>query len=115
MHDDCECVTLGAESDWFINAPEYRNCFWRWVAEKSLPNGEMKPLFQHEIAEFLECSPTKVHFTIKESVEKLKQSEYLPYLAEALSGDVQSESGSDGPNLDAIFESVDGGDDGSQE
>lgn len=82
MSDECECTLKGTESPWFVHSSEHRNCFWRWIADRSLPNGEMKALYQHEIAELEGCSPTKVHFTIKEAVEKLKKSAYLPYIVE---------------------------------
>lgn len=91
MRDDCECTLKGTQSPWYVNSPEHRNCFWRYVSDRSLPNGEMKPLYQHEIADLEGCSPTKVHFTIKEAVEKLKKSDYLPYIIE---GSILAEDGS---------------------
>lgn len=67
---------------WWINSPDNDNSFWKWVKKRSYPDGHMDPLMQNEIAELLGCSSTKVHFILKEAMEKLRKSKHLHILAD---------------------------------
>lgn len=57
---------------WYINSQQDHYCFWTWVRRVSDSEGFMDPLLQHEIAEFLGCSGSKLNQTYKEALEKLK-------------------------------------------
>lgn len=90
-----------APCPWSINSKEHNYCFWRYVRDNSLPNGQMRPLLQNEISQLLGCSPTKVHFTEKEAKQKLKDSGQLETLVQLITG---SESGSDDQDLNQIVD-----------
>lgn len=56
---------------WFINSPEHGNCLWRYIQDKSGPDGSMPELVQSQIANLLGWSNTKTHFAIKEATAEL--------------------------------------------
>lgn len=90
LKPECELSRLAAQkkSDeeggcpWWINSPENNYSFWTWCRKRSYEDGYMDPLMQNEIAQLLGCSSTKVHFILKEAIEKLKQSKHLHILAD---------------------------------
>lgn len=55
----------------------------------------MDSLLQNEIAELLSCSSTKIHFVVKEGIQKLKESQDLGELTEF------SADGGDGDDVSA--------------
>lgn len=65
-------ITREPENEWWIDSPEDNYCFWQWVQRNSTPDGKMEPMQQNEIAKLFGCSPTKIHFIIKEALNKLK-------------------------------------------
>jgi hypothetical protein len=98
------CETKGAEGcPWSINSGEHNYCFWKWVRANSLPNGQMRPLLQNEIAQLDNCSPTKIHFTEKDAKAKLKESGHLDTLVNLLSG---NESGSDDSEVNSLVDQI---------
>lgn len=91
---------------WWVNSKEHNYCFWRWLKDKSTPDGKMDPLLQNEIAKLFGCSSTKVHFILKEALESLKKSEYLEILAEYVGEDTPEVRGA-GVSLDSHISSYD--------
>jgi hypothetical protein len=73
------------------------------VRANSLPNGQMRPLLQNEIAQLDNCSPTKIHFTEKDAKAKLKESGHLDTLVNLLSG---NESGSDDSEVNSLVDQI---------
>lgn len=65
-------ITREPDNEWWIDSKEDNYCFWQWLARNSSPDGRMEPLQQNEIAKLFGCSPTKIHFIIKEAINKLK-------------------------------------------
>lgn len=80
------------ENPWWINSEEDMYDFWVWVDRNSTPDGKMEPLQQSEIAKLLGCSPKKVHFIIKEAIEKLKENNLHLLLLEHLKEDPTGEA-----------------------
>lgn len=56
---------------WWINSEEHHYCFWRYVQDKSSPEGAMPELVQSELASLFGWSNTKTHFVLKEAIEEL--------------------------------------------
>ena len=73
-------VVKEAACEWYIESKRDNYCFWNFVKRKSDPDGNMRPMLQSEIAEMFGCSPTKIHFIIKEAMQKLKDNGSLDYL-----------------------------------
>lgn len=103
-NEECDLGKASAEMksdaeppcEWWVNSKEHHYCFWRYIQDVSLPDGRMDPLLQNEIAQLLGCSSTKIHFILKEGLEKLKKSEYLEILADYHGGgDPDSGTGTD--------------------
>lgn len=96
--DDSEC-------DWWVNSPQYGNCFWTYVNSKSGPDGSMPELVQAEIAELMGWSNTKTHFTMKQAmvelIETLKVNNARDLLIQ------EHESLVDIPNIDSLVGSED--------
>lgn len=67
---------------WGVNSREHHYCFWKYVQEKSAPNGEMDQLMQDEVAKLLDWSSTKVHFMVRSAIKRIKCSKYVRVLAE---------------------------------
>lgn len=88
--------------EWSVNSKEHNYCFWRWIQDNSLPNGKFESLTQNETAALIGGPPNKVQATVKEALEKLKKSEYLPLLAEYNGGTGDSDAG-DGADWDKIL------------
>lgn len=65
-------ITKEPENPWWIDSPEHGYCFWTWLKDKSFADGKMEPMQQGEIAKLFGCSATKIHFIIKEAIEKIK-------------------------------------------
>lgn len=59
---------------WYIDAPEYNNCFWQYVKAVSAPDGSMPELVQSEIAKLLGWSNTKTHFMLKQAMLELTEA-----------------------------------------
>lgn len=74
-----------AECPWWINSPEYNNCFWTFVKEKSGPDGSMPELVQSEIAELMGWSNTKTHFMLKQAMAELIEALKANHANELLS------------------------------
>lgn len=81
--------------EWWVNSKEHHYCFWRYIQDVGLPNGKMDPLLQNEIAGLLGCSSTKIHFILKEGLEKLKKSEYLDILSDYNQSETELDAGID--------------------
>jgi len=79
-----------ASCEWYIESERDNYCFWSFIKRKSDPEGNMRPMLQSEIAEKFGCSPTKIHFIIKDAMKKLKDNGYLEYLRQ-LSDNIPNE------------------------
>lgn len=73
-------VITEPEDEWWINSKEDHYCFWEYVRKNSQPDGTMEPLLQSEIAELFGCSSTKVHFMLKEAMDRLTTDENMQIL-----------------------------------
>lgn len=63
--DDCRCRKNPEE--WFVNAPEYFNCFWTYLEYNSYPHT------LQQIATLLGMSISAVTNTEKKALKKLKK------------------------------------------
>lgn len=72
------------QDEWWINSKGHNFCFWSYLRDKSQPDGTMEPLLQSEIAELFGCSSTKVHFMLKEAMDKLMSEENMKILQNLL-------------------------------
>lgn len=72
------------QDEWWINSKEHNFCFWSYLREKSQPDGTMEPLLQSEIADLFGCSSTKVHFMLKEAMDKLMAEDNMQILQNLL-------------------------------
>lgn len=96
----CGLITMGVqgritkepENPWWIDSPEHGYCFWRWLQDKSTPDGKMEPMQQGEIAKLFGCSATKIHFIIKEAIQKIKAKGLDEVLVDYASSDPQNEA-----------------------
>lgn len=82
QRDDNGKITKEPSCDWYIESERDNYCFWSFIRRRSDPDGNMLPMLQSEIAAMFGCSPTKIHFIIKDALQKLKDNGYLEYLAE---------------------------------
>lgn len=73
-------VTQEPTDEWWINSQKNHYCFWSYVRENSQPDGTMEPLLQSEIADLFGCSSTKVHFMLKEAMDRLTSEENMKIL-----------------------------------
>lgn len=67
-------VTSEGECPWWINSPEHNYCFWKYIHDKSTPDGAMQELVQADLAKLFGWSNTKTHFAIKEALKELVQA-----------------------------------------
>lgn len=98
-------VTKEPECPWWIDSPEHNYCFWSYVRANSSPDGQMEPMMQNEIAKMLGCSSTKIHFILKEAIEKIKKGPYAHILEDFADG-LDSKGEAPEPYLDAIESST---------
>lgn len=56
---------------WWINSKLHHYCFWRYIQDKSGPDGVMNELVQSELAELFGFSNTKTHFVLKQAIEEV--------------------------------------------
>jgi hypothetical protein len=68
------------KDEWWINSLENQYCFWSYIKSKSHVDGTMEPLLQSEIADLFGCSSTKVHFMLKEAMDKLMSEDNMKIL-----------------------------------
>lgn len=73
-------VVTEPADEWWINSKEHQFCFWTYVREMSQIDGTMEPLLQSEIAKLFGCSSTKVHFMLKEAMERLMSQDNMKIL-----------------------------------
>lgn len=66
--------------EWWINSKDHHFCFWTFIQANSQQDGTMEPLLQSEIAELFGCSSTKVHFMLKEAMDRLTSEENMQIL-----------------------------------
>jgi hypothetical protein len=66
---------------WSINSAVDNYCFWTWLRRRSDEDGFMEPVLQHEMADLLGSSGTKLHASYKEALAKMKE---LPEFADLL-------------------------------
>jgi len=59
--------------EWWINSEDHNFCFWKFIWDRSKNSGNMEPLLQSEIAKLFDCSSTKVHFILRDALEKLQK------------------------------------------
>lgn len=80
---------------WWLNSPNHNFCFWRYLKDKSDPNGVMKELSQSELASLFGWSDTKTHFMLKQAIVDLTEAMKLHGAADLLQdleeGDPDSE------------------------
>lgn len=79
---------------WWIASAEHDYCFWRYIKDKSSPDGSMKELVQSELAALFGWSNTKTHFMLKQAMAELTEALKL-YGAIDLLQDIDAEE-SDG-------------------
>lgn len=79
-----ERVLQEPQDEWWINSRDHNFCFWSYLRDKSQPDGTMEPLLQSEIADLFGCSSTKVHFMLKEAMDKLMSDENMKILQNLL-------------------------------
>lgn len=72
------------KDEWWINSAEHNYCFWSFLKSRSQPDGTMEPLLQSEIADLFGCSSTKIHFMLKEALDKLMAPENMKILQSLL-------------------------------
>lgn len=60
------------ECKWWINSPKHNYCFWRYIQDKSNPDGVMPELPQSELARLFGWSNTKMHLAVKDAMVELK-------------------------------------------
>lgn len=60
------------ECPWWIDSPEHNYDFWNFVRDRSDESGNMDFLYHYQIADYFGCSATKIHFILKEALEKLR-------------------------------------------
>ena len=70
------------DCEWWIDSAEHNYCFWNYVQANSAPDGRMDPMMQNDIAKMLGCSSTKIHFILKEALEKIRNGPYAYILEE---------------------------------
>lgn len=66
-------VSVDPQCEWWINSPKHHYCFWKYIQEKSNPDGSMNELLQSDLAKLFGCSSTKIHFLLKEAMQQLKE------------------------------------------
>lgn len=67
-------ITSDPECEWWINSEKHGYCFWRYIRDKSKPDGSMKELLQSDLAVLFGCSSTKIHFILKEAMKELEEA-----------------------------------------
>lgn len=80
------------KNPWWINSEKDHYCFWKYIHEKSQPDGSMEPLLQSEIADLFGCSSTKVHFMLREAMQNLMKNTHLKELESLLEEEAQQHS-----------------------
>ncbi len=98
--DDTKCP-------WWLNSKDHGYCFWKYLAEKSSPDGVMKELVQSELAELFGYSNTKTHFVLKQAVDELKVALLANGANELLDGSPEDEEASYPVDLDQEFSAED--------
>lgn len=59
---------------WWINSPKHNYCFWKFIKDKSNPDGSMKELVQSDLAKLFGWSSAKTHVMLKEAMDELVQA-----------------------------------------
>lgn len=59
---------------WWINSPKHNYCFWKFIKERSNPDGSMKELVQSDLAKLFGWSSAKTHTMLKEATDELVQA-----------------------------------------
>lgn len=85
-------IPVEPENEWWIDSKEDQYDFWVWLDRNSTHDGKMEPMQQSEIGKMFGCSATKIHFIIKQAIEKLKASDNHLVLAEYLKEDPEDEA-----------------------
>lgn len=62
------------ECPWWINSEAHNYCFWKYIKDKSSPQGVMPELVQSELADLFGWSNTKTHFILKQAIEDLTEA-----------------------------------------
>ena len=62
-----------AECEWQINAPEYDNCFWILLEQRSNNRGQMPVMSHAEIGAMLGINYGKVTEIFKAALEKMQE------------------------------------------
>lgn len=69
--EDCRCgkgcKVLSPEDEWYVNAPNYSNCFWTYLRHNVRPHGLA------EIADLIGISISAVTAIERRAVRKLKK------------------------------------------
>ncbi len=60
--------------DWWVNSPKHNFCFWKFIKDRSNPDGSMEELVQSDLAKLFGWSSAKTHAMLKEATEELTQS-----------------------------------------
>lgn len=59
---------------WWVNSPDHNYCFWKYVRDKSSPDGSMKELVQSDLAKLFGWSSAKTQTMMKEAMDELIQA-----------------------------------------
>lgn len=86
----CPLGRLGSDSplesdlacNWYIKSEEHNYCFWTWLRSVSNEDGVFEPLMHNELSELLNCSSTKIHFSLKQAFQNLEKIEEFQALKE---------------------------------
>lgn len=66
-------IVKESKCEWWINSESHNYCFWRYINDKSDPDGFMNEMLQSDLAKLFGCSSTKIHFILKETMVELKE------------------------------------------
>lgn len=94
INDKSKRIVDEPRCEWWINSKEHNYCFWKYLQEKSSPEGVMPELVQSELADLFGWSNTKTHFILKQAIEELTEA-LVAYNAEELLDDSNEDSTSE--------------------
>jgi hypothetical protein len=97
LRDENGKIVKDPKNPWWIDSKDDQYDFWIWLDRNSNPDGSMDGLQQNEIAKLLGCSATKVHFIIKNAIEKLKDNGLHWVLLDYIQAEPEME---DSPEID---------------
>lgn len=70
----CDHAPCDPKCEWWINSEKHDFFFWKYIMDKSDPDGYMQELTQAELADLFGWSNTKIHFVLKEATDELVEA-----------------------------------------